>query len=354
MKINGEMLTLAREYREVTQKELAEQIRVAQSSIAKIEGGITTDVSSDLIVKIASALRFPIEFFGQEEQLLSYGSSAYFYRKRATMLASERRRIHSLVNLHRIALRQYLKLIDVEPSRSLPQLEVEEYGSAAKLAKAVRVMWSLPDGPIRDLTALIESSGVVVIPCDFGTRLFDATSMRLADMSPMIFINSELPGDRWRYTLSHELAHLIMHRVPHDLMEAEADEFAAEFLTPAMEIKPQLMQVQSWRVRDLAQLKLYWRVSFHMLIMRAIRLNVLSKERGRKVFIEFAPERGRESVPIEREESKSFSRIISAVKDDLSFGAEGIQELLKWPEDLIAKFFAFSSAPVPKLRLVHS
>jgi Zn-dependent peptidase ImmA (M78 family)/transcriptional regulator with XRE-family HTH domain len=355
MKINGDMLILAREFREVTQQELAEKTRVAQSTIAKIEGGILGEVSDDLGKRIAEALKFPAEFFTQEESLLSYGSSAYFYRKRATMPAPERRRIHSTVNLLRIATRYFVRLVDIEPSRTLPQLDIEEYGrSGAKVARAVRVMWSLPDGPIRDLTAIIETAGVLIIPCDFSTRLFDATSLRLSDMPPMIFINSNMPGDRWRYTLAHELAHLIMHTVPHPHMEEEADDFASEFLTPEAEIRPQLSLVRTWQIRELAQLKLFWRVSFHMLVMRAKQLGVISKERARRIFIALAPERTMESVPIEKEQTKSFWRVVSAITDELSFGQEGLKALVRWPQDVIELLLPFSPVSVPKLRLIHS
>ncbi len=355
MKINGDMLILAREFREITQKDLAEKTRVSQSKIAKIEGGISGDVSDDLGNRISGSLKFPMEFFTQEEFLLSYGSSAYFYRKRATMAANERRRIHSIVNLLRIAVRYFVKLVDIEPSRTLPQLDIEEYGqSASKVAQAIRVAWSLPDGPIRDLTTLMESAGVLIIPCDFSTRLFDATSLRLSDMPPMVFINSNLPGDRWRYTLAHELAHLVMHTIPHDNMESEADEFAAEFLTPEAEIRPQLSLVRTWQIRELAKLKLFWRVSFQMLVMRARHLGVLSKEQSKRTFIALAPERMIESVPIEKEQPKSFWRIVSAIRDELNFGQEGITTLVKWPKDVIEQLLPSSQVSAPKLRLVQA
>ncbi|MDB5875658.1 MAG: hypothetical protein JWQ07_5100 [Ramlibacter sp.] len=362
IKVNGDMLILAREFREVTQKELADRTQVAQSTIAKIEGGIKRDVSEELADRLARELRFSVDFLCQEEELLSYGSSAYFYRKRATMPAPERRRIHSVVNMLRIAIRKFVKLIDIDPSRVLPQLDVEEYGQdAAKVAKAVRVMWALPDGPIRDLTALIESAGVLVVPCDFSSRLFDATSLRLSDMPPLIFINASLPGDRWRYTLAHELAHLVMHTVPHERMEEEADTFAAELLTPAEEIKPQLLQVKLTRnydspyvLRDLAKLKLFWRVSFQMLIYRARHLNVISKDEARRAYISMAPQRMVEAVPIEREASNSLGRVVAAVRDDLRFGWDGLRTLLNWPEDVTEKLLASSPSAAPKLRLVQS
>lgn len=203
MKINGQMVTLAREFRELTQQALATQAGTGQSTVAKVEAGLKSDVEEALLARFADVLGFPEAFFQQNEELLSFGSSAYFYRKRASLTAADRKRIHSMVNLMRIALRQMLRHIDVEPRRELPQFDLEEYGqSPARVAQALRAYWALPDGPIRDLTELVEGAGVIVFRCSFNTRKFDGTSLRLTDMPPMVFLNADMSGDRWRFTLA--------------------------------------------------------------------------------------------------------------------------------------------------------
>lgn len=354
MKINGEMVTLAREFRELTQQALAAQVGVGQSTVAKVEAGIKVEVDDDVAERIAGALSFPVSFFQQNEELLSFGSSAYFYRKRASLTAADRKRIHSLVNLQRIALRQLLRHIDIEPRRKLPTFDLEEFGqSPARVAQALRTFWAMPDGPVRDLTELIEGAGVIVFQCAFNTRKFDATSLRLTDMPPMIFINADMPGDRWRYTLAHELGHLVMHTVPHESMEDEADAFAAEFLTPEDAIKPQLMQVQRWRARDIAQLKLYWRVSLHMLVKRASDLNVIEPTVARDAYIALAPVRQQEPIPIARETPMSLQKIVRAIADDLDFRVEGLASTVHWFADLTRELFSFSEQPEARLRLVQ-
>lgn len=355
MKINGEMVALAREYRGMTQQELADRLEAARSTIAKLESGLRSELDDEVAQRLPGALGFPEEFFSQDEQLLGFGSSAYFYRKRATLPAPERRRIHSIVNLCRMALKRCIAHVDIDPSRVLPQLDLEDYGqSAERAAQALRTMWALPDGPVKDLTALVESAGVVIIPCDFDTRAFDATSLRLADMPPIIFVNSLLPGDRWRFTIAHELGHLVLHSIPHDNMEQEANRFAAEFLTPSREIKPQLMQIRSWQLPDLVPLKLYWKVSLAFLIKRARDLGVLTKDRALKIYMQFAPIRREEPCPLPQESTANLRRVLSAITDELNFGPEGLRDLLRWPSDVKQKLLPSASAPAPKLRLVGS
>ena len=354
MKINGEMLILARDYRNFRQQEVADAIGISQSLIAKIEVGLKSEIEDESFEKLTKFLNFSAEFFQQHEHLLGFGSSSYFFRKRAAIPAAERRKIHAIVNLHRISLRQYIKLVDIESTKPLPMFEIEEYGHcASNIAQALRATWNMPDGPVRDLTALVESAGVIVIPCDFESNKFDATSLRLADMPPLIFMNSNLPGDRWRFTLAHELGHLVMHSVPHERMEDEANEFAAEFLTPAAEIKPQLMRVKSWRLPDVVRLKIFWRVAIGMLLVRAKDLKVFSPEESKRLFMRHAQIRLEEPEPLDQEKVSSLNRVITAIRDDLGFEVSGLANLNKWPDDITQKLLAFSSPSTSRLRLVR-
>lgn len=197
MLITGDMVALAREYRAMSQDDLARQVGLSQAQIAKIEAGLKPELEDAWGAKLADALQFPATFLAQDEALLGFGSSAYFYRKRATIPAPERKRIHSTVNLLRIAIKRLLPHVEIEPKRALPSWSVDDYGfNASNVARALRAHWLLPDGPIKDLTALVESAGVVVVRCSFGHKTIDATSLRLADMPPLVFMNSDVPGDR--------------------------------------------------------------------------------------------------------------------------------------------------------------
>ena len=75
----------------------------------------------------------------------------------------------------------------------------------------VRAGWGLAPGPVHNVTRLLESHGCVVFAHPFGHRKLDAFSARMAGRPAFIHINEDLPPDRWRYTLAHELGHLVMH-----------------------------------------------------------------------------------------------------------------------------------------------
>lgn len=330
MKINGNMVVLAREIRGMTQEELARSTFTSQATVARIEGDASAEVPEERARKIARAVEFPVEFFQQNEELVGFGSSAYYYRKKAGLSASDRKRIHGVVNALRINLKKLLDTVEVAPKRPLPALEIEQYGNPSKVAQALRAFWNVPEGPIANITLLIESSGVIVVPCDFGTSSMDATSLRLAEMPPLIFINRDIPGDRWRFTLAHELAHLVMHQVPHEAMEDEADEFASEFLLPELEMKSFFSRLPKIRLVDLINIKPYWKISVAALIERAYRMKFLDANSRRYLWVGLKrvgyPV---EPQPVTREEPKNHRNMLDYFVNTLGFSPEELAKLFR-------------------------
>ncbi|MEO5971601.1 MAG: helix-turn-helix transcriptional regulator, partial [Bdellovibrionia bacterium] len=178
--LNPDMVTLAREYRSLTQKELADVSLIKQPQIAMIEGGVEGAASTGTIEAIGRALDFPISFFYQSESRLGFGSSSVYYRKMSSITASDRKSISSITNLTRIGLKRLLDAVELDFDMTLPRIDLKRMGvSPGKAAAVVRASWSLPDGPIQNLTNLIERSGVIIVESDFGIRGISGTAMRL-------------------------------------------------------------------------------------------------------------------------------------------------------------------------------
>jgi hypothetical protein len=100
----------------------------------------------------------------------------------------------------------------------------------------------VPSGPISNMVSLLEAVGVIVVNRTLFTDAQDAVSTWPRDGlgPPLMLVNLGLAPDRERFTMAHELGHLIMHALPEDDQETQADRFASEFLAPADEIAPQL------------------------------------------------------------------------------------------------------------------
>ena len=259
------MLILARESRGYSQTQLAKKAAVSQAAISKFESGVL-EIPNDRIEAIAQALDYPVAFFFRREQRYGYGSPCLYHRKRQSLPIGKQRELQASLNVRRMEISRLLQSVEIETEASFPRLDVEDYDSPEQIAQLVRRSWRLPLGPIRNLVHSIENAGGIVISGSFGTRKLDAISLRAPGQLPFFFVNKDIPGDRMRFTLAHEVGHVIMHALPSIEQEREADRFAAELLMPEKEIKPDL---RALTFQKLGSLKYHWKVAMSALIMRA-------------------------------------------------------------------------------------
>lgn len=275
-RFNAEMLTLARMSRSMTQGELAEQVETTQSRVSKIEHGLL-EPTDDLVNEFSRVLEYPPAFFFQHGYMQTLPS--WFYRKRKQIPRAILDRVHAEIAIRIRNIAKLLRSTDIQSPRSVPQIDIDEFnGSVQDIARHVREHWEVPSGPIANLIELIEQAGTLVVPCDFGVTEIDAVGMRLQGLPPLMFVNTHAPTDRLRFTMAHELAHLIMHALPNEDMERQADLFASEFLMPELDIRPQLQRVD---LTMLGVLKRIWRVSMQALLMRARQLQVITATKYR-------------------------------------------------------------------------
>ncbi len=84
------------------------------------------------------------------------------------------------------------------------------------------------------------------------------------------------PGDRVRFSIAHELGHLVLHQSLHGTsMEHEANLFAQELLLPEAAMRREM--AGGITLASLATIKQRWGVSMAALAMRATELNLISK-----------------------------------------------------------------------------
>jgi Zn-dependent peptidase ImmA (M78 family)/transcriptional regulator with XRE-family HTH domain len=326
--INSAMIVLARESHGLTQSELAKRIDVPQSTLSKMESG-QIDVPSNVLAALAKELKYPEKFFFQTFEVYPAGMHLYLYRKHKTLPAKDLSRITALMNIYRSHVKYLLNAAEVE-YKPVPEHDIDEFGSIAEIARAVRQQAGLPSGPIENLTTVLEDMGIVVVPFNPGTRMFAGASMLSEKPNYVVVANSQMPGDRWRWTLAHELGHMVMHHTPTANMEAEADEFAAEFLMPSREISQYLTDLN---VGQLASLKRYWKVSMFAILSHARRLGCISERQQRTLIMKLAKAhitRTKEppELNIPRETPTLLNELIEFHDKELRYDVEQLADLL--------------------------
>ena len=333
-RFNHHMMTLARDSRGLTQAELAARLGVMQGTLSKYETGFH-DPPTELVEAISSALDYPEAFFYEAGR--PYGLPPFHYRRRKKLSAKALARIVAEMNIRRLHLMKMLVSFSWKTNVFIPEIDRNEYRGKSRgeptieeIARSVREMWMLPKGPISNMVELLEENGGIVIPCDFGTDLLDAMSQRIEGLPILFFVNVNAPADRVRHTLAHELGHMVLHTVTvksDEEMEDEADAFAGAFLLPADEIRPQLRRFD---LRQLANLKLYWKVSMAALAVRADRLNLITPYQSKMFWIEMSTLGYRKREPNEppKEQPSLLRQIVAFHMKKLGYSVGEMAKLL--------------------------
>jgi len=329
-KFNPEMLTVARRSRGLTQQELAILLSMQQSHLSKVEAGMLNP-PDQMLEKLSRTLRYQDDFFYRSDQCFGIESAIIFHRMRKNISRKLLDKIEAEVNVYRMHIERLLRSVELNESR-FSSYDVDEYGGPANIANAIRALWRLPSGPVKNLVRAVEEAGAIVIPYDFGTQKIDGLGHWVPPLPPIFFINRNIPGDRFRFSLAHEVGHIVMHTRPKPEMEKEANLFAAELLMPSRDIVPSL---QALTLSKLADLKAYWKVAMAALIYRtealktlpAHKILYLRKQMGKVGY------RTKEPVDIPREEPTSLSEVIEIYLREFGYTVPELCKVLSIYED---------------------
>lgn len=287
MSAAGDMLRLARQWRRFTQQEAAARMKEQQAHLSRVENG-TVEPRADLIGRAAAVYSLPLSFFQSLETVYGPPVSVHpMTGKRSDVTARELNSITAELNIRLFHLRRFLENVDYRLTLNLPVLDIEEHGEPSRIADRVRAHLGLPSGPVRNLTATLEKAGVIIGMSNFYGASVSGVSFRAPGHLPLIVLNSHMPADRLRFTLAHELGHLVMHRFPTTGMEDEANDFASAFLMPEDDMRSAFLG-RKFGMELLAALKPEWRVAMQALLMRAERLDIITSNQTRYLWQQIA------------------------------------------------------------------
>jgi Zn-dependent peptidase ImmA (M78 family)/DNA-binding XRE family transcriptional regulator len=307
--IYGDRIKQARELNGLTQTELASQIGCKQSAIAHFENNITAP-STATLKEIARATGFLTSFF-EEPALDDFSLGSLAYRSRRSATKQEQAQAYQYGSIMYEQTKQMSQKLDL-PLLRLPRIS-ERPELSAKVTRAA--LGLSPDTPIANLTNSFEQNGGFIFVTPFILSKIDAFSRwaKLDVERPLIIVTSGIPGDRLRYSLAHEIGHLVMHNAPRGnilAMEKEANIFASEFLMPAEVIRGEIPAPVT--ITSLMGLKQRWGVSIQSLIRRAYDLSLITERHYHYLFEQMSLKGWRKNEPIDIpiESPQAFSKML--------------------------------------------
>ncbi len=281
----GNRLKRARDANGLSLRELeaAIQGQVSAQAIGKYERNEMMP-GSTVLLALAKALHVSPDFLLSDREIELVGVD---FRKAPQAGVKEERAVEAAV-LDRVE--RYLELEELIPSADFvwdaPQnaeFEIRHIEDAEEAANSLRRLWQLGVDPIPVMAELLEEKGVKVIALNLpenvsGSKAF--VQRPHAQEVPVIVVNENHNGERQRFTLAHELAHLVLRfgGLSDAEQEKAADRFAGAFLM-AKEMMELLLGVhrKSISLGELAELKKLFKVSIASLVVRCSQLEILPK-----------------------------------------------------------------------------
>lgn len=307
--LDGTRIRLARDIYGWTQGELAARAGISQQLVSKLENGTLTQ--TDRLDELAEATGFARSWFETRLEHDLGGATTVRYRKTSKASKADERMANARLT---VAYELALGLGELAP---LPRVSLRPVDDADPdaAAIAVRSQLGLPaDGPVRNLTRAAERAGIIVVALrsELGEAVrflnhHGVSAWPDPTDRPIVGYSAADPGDRQRFTLAHELGHLVLHNGPAPPgrdFEDEAHAFAGALLMPPTDAT----EVFAGQVtlRHLAELKSHWGMSIAALIMRAAATGAISDRQKESLFRQLSARgwRRMEPVVVHREEPR--------------------------------------------------
>ncbi|MAM94927.1 XRE family transcriptional regulator [Parvibaculum sp.] len=289
----GQRLKLARAAAGLSLRGLEEKIgnRVTAQAIGKYERNESMP-SSGVLIALASALDVSEDYLVGDQEMVLEGIE--FRKKKITGKREEAQVeaqvLHLLERYLMIEELLHLPSVEWDRPREAPYPVRQSLGEADRAAASLRDHWGLGVDPIPNLVELLEEHGIKVLAIDLTN--IDGLTARVRRSRkgavPVIVVNGKDWGERQRFTLAHELGHMVMDVADGVDEEKAAHRFAGAFLMPADALWSEIGKHRtSISGKELIYLKRLFGVSIQAITYRCKDLGIFSEPLFRRLFQEF-------------------------------------------------------------------
>lgn len=266
-----------RKLRSLSQQKLADEIGVSKQMISKYENSISIP-SSKVLIELAKALQLNVDYFFTPPTV---ELGTINFRKKSKLTT---KRLEAIKEEVKLKLSNYLEIenilnIDNEFDISIQKRKLNAESDIESIVKEIREEWQIGFDPVHNITQLLEDQEIKIIEIAEADNLFDGMATIIDEKYAVIVINENFPIERKRFTLLHELGHLILDIPDCDLKEEEnyCNLFAAEFLFPLSNVFKEFgKNRRSVAIQELIEAQKKYGISIQAIMYRLLNADIIS------------------------------------------------------------------------------
>lgn len=319
--IFGNRLMLARKMNGFSLQDLADALenRVSKQALSKYESGLMRP-NSELLIKLSKILKVKPDFF-LRKGIVNLGEVSF--RKRNDL---PRKTEDAIIEKARDYVERYLEIENLlgqnqKFSNPISDFIIRDKQDAENAANKLRELWELGIDPLHNLVEMLELKGVKVYLIDEDDSIDGFSSISSNGVSLVVVNLRGRSIERTRFTIIHELAHILLHFPEdvvsdHRLLERLCHCFASSFILP----KEMLIKMIGGNhrtyinIKELIAIKEYYGISIRAILHRLKEIEVITDNYYRRWSVYLNKTFGSRSEPGDfrgQERVKLFEQLVA-------------------------------------------
>lgn len=290
--ITGYRIRSARKLKGLSLQNVADELGVSKQMVSKYENGISIPPSSKLLI-LSKLFNQKIDYFFRSFKI---ELGEVNFRKKSNFSV---KRQDSLKEKIKIELENYLWVeevlaIDSSFKNPISDKKVKTLSDIENVVLDLRNNWKIGIDPIHNIIQLLEDKEIKIIELFDADDKFDGLATYIDNKFPVIVVNGKFPVERKRFTLLHELGHLLLNLSDCILAEEEkfCHSFASEFLLPRYLLIHEFGNKRKHvSFTELVSIQKKYGLSIPAIIYRLVEVGILPKEYHKQFYkkINFNP-----------------------------------------------------------------
>jgi len=317
----GTRLKLARKMAGMSLQDLSDALNnlVTKQSLNKYEQGLMNP-SMEVLTILSDTLKLKPDFFLNKSQL---ELGIISFRKSTSLSKKEEDSIIEKVRYYveRFTEIENILAMDICFENPLSNISINNYEDVEAAANKLRENWELGFAPIPNIIEMLELRGVKILLVEKVDQ-FDGLAVITGNGIPVVAINTfNKSTERIRFTIVHELAHLLLNfgeTVKNDskVIEKLCHFFSSCFLIPNKVIIKMIGGIHRnyLAIKELIAIKEYYGISIRAILHRLTELNVINQNYYQRWMIYLSKTYGQKEEPgnyIGQENQKLFEQLIN-------------------------------------------